>query len=160
MALIKCPECGKEISDRAEMCVYCGYPLTSKKVEEDHSTDEKIPSMREEPENVEQKDNNIEENQSTTQTGNIEGFSSHINESDTQQSTSSKGLSENAIIALIGVALVIFFLWIFPAMNTPKGGGKCAWCGGTGYSGNGAKSATEYALIKTTCPHCHGTGRR
>jgi len=27
MALIKCPECGKEISDKAESCIYCGYPL-------------------------------------------------------------------------------------------------------------------------------------
>ena len=27
MALIKCPECGREISDKAEMCIGCGYPL-------------------------------------------------------------------------------------------------------------------------------------
>ena len=27
MALIKCPECGKEISDKARMCIQCGYPL-------------------------------------------------------------------------------------------------------------------------------------
>lgn len=26
MALIKCPECGKEISDRSESCPNCGYP--------------------------------------------------------------------------------------------------------------------------------------
>ena len=31
MALIKCPECGKEISDKAENCPDCGYPLTQKK---------------------------------------------------------------------------------------------------------------------------------
>lgn len=28
MALIKCPECGKEISDKAPACIHCGYPLT------------------------------------------------------------------------------------------------------------------------------------
>lgn len=28
MALIKCPECGKEISDKARNCLYCGYPLS------------------------------------------------------------------------------------------------------------------------------------
>lgn len=28
MALIKCPECGKEISDRAEACPNCAYPIT------------------------------------------------------------------------------------------------------------------------------------
>lgn len=27
MALIKCPECGKEISDRSKACVHCGFPL-------------------------------------------------------------------------------------------------------------------------------------
>lgn len=28
MALIKCPECNKEISDKAKMCIHCGYPLS------------------------------------------------------------------------------------------------------------------------------------
>lgn len=32
MALIKCPECGKEISDLSEACIHCGYPLHSSKV--------------------------------------------------------------------------------------------------------------------------------
>lgn len=27
MALIKCPECGKEISDKAKSCIHCGCPL-------------------------------------------------------------------------------------------------------------------------------------
>lgn len=27
MALIKCPECGKEISDRVQACIHCGCPL-------------------------------------------------------------------------------------------------------------------------------------
>lgn len=27
MALIQCPECGKEISDQAESCPHCGNPL-------------------------------------------------------------------------------------------------------------------------------------
>lgn len=27
MALINCPECGKEISDKAMSCPYCGYPI-------------------------------------------------------------------------------------------------------------------------------------
>ena len=27
MALIKCPECGKEVSDKAEACIHCGFPL-------------------------------------------------------------------------------------------------------------------------------------
>lgn len=27
MALIKCPECGKEVSDKAQSCIHCGYPF-------------------------------------------------------------------------------------------------------------------------------------
>lgn len=27
MAIIKCPECKKEISDQAEKCIGCGYPI-------------------------------------------------------------------------------------------------------------------------------------
>lgn len=27
--LIKCPECGKDVSDRAPSCIHCGYPLQS-----------------------------------------------------------------------------------------------------------------------------------
>ena len=29
MALIKCPECGKQISDKAESCPNCGYRIES-----------------------------------------------------------------------------------------------------------------------------------
>lgn len=31
MALIKCPECEREVSDNAEKCPNCGYPLTQNK---------------------------------------------------------------------------------------------------------------------------------
>ena len=29
MALINCPECGKEVSDKATQCIHCGYPLNN-----------------------------------------------------------------------------------------------------------------------------------
>lgn len=29
MALINCPECGKEISDKATTCIHCGFPLNN-----------------------------------------------------------------------------------------------------------------------------------
>lgn len=29
MALIKCPECGKEVSDAAAACPQCGFPISS-----------------------------------------------------------------------------------------------------------------------------------
>lgn len=27
MAIIKCPECGKDISEKATHCIHCGYPI-------------------------------------------------------------------------------------------------------------------------------------
>ena len=27
MALIKCPECGGQVSDKADVCIHCGYPI-------------------------------------------------------------------------------------------------------------------------------------
>lgn len=33
MSLIKCPECGKEISDRCEQCIHCGFPIIPQKSE-------------------------------------------------------------------------------------------------------------------------------
>lgn len=33
MAMIQCPECGKEISDKATSCPSCGYPINSTQVE-------------------------------------------------------------------------------------------------------------------------------
>lgn len=37
MALIKCPECEKEISDKAEVCPNCGYPINTNKIENVYS---------------------------------------------------------------------------------------------------------------------------
>ena len=31
MALIVCPECGKEMSDKSGVCIHCGYPLINTK---------------------------------------------------------------------------------------------------------------------------------
>ena len=31
MALVKCKECGKKISNKAEVCIGCGYPLSKHK---------------------------------------------------------------------------------------------------------------------------------
>ncbi|MBR4003151.1 MAG: ribosomal protein L7/L12 [Clostridia bacterium] len=35
MALIKCPECGKEISDKSPACIHCGFPLDTTTTKEE-----------------------------------------------------------------------------------------------------------------------------
>lgn len=42
MTLIECPECGKMISDKAEFCVGCGYPLQKKVLSNDIVQNAKI----------------------------------------------------------------------------------------------------------------------
>ena len=37
MSLINCPECGKEISDKANHCIHCGFPLDEIKNEENET---------------------------------------------------------------------------------------------------------------------------
>lgn len=37
MALIKCPECGKEVSDKADSCPECGYPISRRSVPQESS---------------------------------------------------------------------------------------------------------------------------
>lgn len=39
MALINCPECGKEISDTTDKCPHCGYPLM--KIQNEEKNNEK-----------------------------------------------------------------------------------------------------------------------
>lgn len=53
MALIKCPECGKEISDKAVSCLHCGYPLASILQEENKTVlPQEKSSILEEPANM------------------------------------------------------------------------------------------------------------
>lgn len=42
MALINCPECGKEISDKAEACIHCGCPIKLKTESIEKSDTEEI----------------------------------------------------------------------------------------------------------------------
>jgi len=38
MPLIKCPECSKEISDKAEACPHCGFPISKHSDENQNNT--------------------------------------------------------------------------------------------------------------------------
>ena len=40
--LIRCPECGKEISDQSDKCIHCGFPLNKLNKEETHEVKKKV----------------------------------------------------------------------------------------------------------------------
>lgn len=52
MALIKCPECGREISNKSKTCIHCGYPLSKIELVDNLSIKSNTPltSLSEEPE--------------------------------------------------------------------------------------------------------------
>lgn len=54
MALIKCPECNKEISDKSEICIGCGFPIKEylRKMEEEEEG-EKVKREQQEKEQKE-----------------------------------------------------------------------------------------------------------
>ena len=39
MALIQCAECKKEVSDQAESCPHCGFPIKKKQEEKEYSVE-------------------------------------------------------------------------------------------------------------------------
>lgn len=41
MALIKCPECGKDISDKTKQCIHCGFPLETMNINKKCTISEK-----------------------------------------------------------------------------------------------------------------------
>ena len=59
---------------------------------------------------------------------------------------------------MITFTLAIVMSLAFVGCGGDDGDDTCAWCNGTGYSGNGATNATEYVLKKTPCKHCNGKG--
>lgn len=46
MALIKCPECNKEISDKSEICIGCGFPIRTHLQEQ--KNEEKVVELKQE----------------------------------------------------------------------------------------------------------------
>lgn len=42
MALINCPECGKEISDKSKYCINCGYPLENIEEETENEIEDNV----------------------------------------------------------------------------------------------------------------------
>lgn len=47
MALIKCPECEKEISDKSNQCIHCGYPIQNIENTPVESSNEVVSSLNE-----------------------------------------------------------------------------------------------------------------
>lgn len=63
MALIKCPECNREISDKAKACIHCGFPI-AEYLQEQAELEKKV----EVKENVEKKEETVTDKQPYNET--------------------------------------------------------------------------------------------
>ncbi|MBR6664525.1 MAG: hypothetical protein IKL22_02270 [Lachnospiraceae bacterium] len=90
MSLIICPECSGKVSDKADVCVHCGYPLSP---------------------NTEVDSNLSSNNVSTTEIVEEES-PSRVSKDDNQESKSNFLNNKKGIIAIIAVVCIAVFLGI------------------------------------------------
>lgn len=235
MALIKCPECGKEVSDRAKACIHCGYPLAEiAHVEEVLSVEAPITdenrqtTSKETDEGIEYNSlalmyqngfetspdylkaeeyflkaielgseaakrnyalfaNNrgvayaygtgVEKDYSKAEEYYLKAIK-YGNEQAQRNYDALKKLKEQPILEtpssssqhkksgsgaawlLVVICAILFLLFrgIIGGGDDDRDPRTCAWCGGTGYSANGAQSVEDYVFKKTPCKHCGGDG--
>lgn len=104
MAMIKCPECGNMVSDKAKACVNCGYPIAEMMKEPGIITSEGDLYITEENNNISYKLENNEINESND-SPNVESVS---NETKKEK----KKKSKSAIVLIVIVSLVAAFFLI------------------------------------------------
>ena len=127
MALIRCPECGKEISDRSVQCINCGFPLSE---------------MRRVPRRITEEDDYEEEDSWDKET-----------DDDNQKSTKTEMETKSsapAILILIGIGCMIFG-------GLASSGGLCVLgfiflTAGIVVAKNGQGSSSASAELR--CPCC------
>ena len=104
MALIKCPECGKEISDKSKSCIHCGYPLDNLEKESDDC-------IREDGINSVENDTDIVEKESDEVSANLD-MEQNSNEEFTYNSN-----SKYMAFLLIGVIVLVIVIIAVQAIN-------------------------------------------
>ena len=101
MALIKCPECGKEVSDKSAICIGCGYPIREN-IEEVKTNDKEVDETTYEKRTYSKVDSEINSKLSIT---------SQNNNSIPSTSNSTSSDTDNIILmwlAIIGAAVCFF----------------------------------------------------
>lgn len=77
--------------------------------------------------------------------------------SSSTQTSSVNGKVIGIVVAIL-LILVCWFIGTTSDSSDKTNTRTCAWCNGTGYNGNGAKTPEEYVFKKTPCTHCGGDG--
>ncbi len=114
MALIKCPECGKQISNKADKCINCGFPLTSKVIEWDIEEETK-----KEQEKIEQEKQEFLESLSAQKTAN-KNKSIRKNNAYKNREKGKRGFKHGCLIVFSLILVIFFIALVVGIINTPK----------------------------------------
>ena len=123
MALMSCPECGEKISDKAEKCIHCGFPISSL-ADTENIVGENITA---------ETPNTIDDSEPSKQSGNITA----------EPKKKNMGCGITIIILII---VVILIAWLFGGEDHDDG--KCDICGKSGaiQVSDNAELCTEHIL--------------
>lgn len=129
MALIKCPECGREVSDKALSCPNCGYPITQDLLEwaMDFETSPSIQASEPKAEQPIKEEKPLYVN-----------FPSR-DENECDKSDKKKGRKAIAICSAILVALLTYGIWVGSLREKPRSSSS------SGSNSTSSRSSTSYA---------------
>lgn len=101
MALIKCPECGHEVSDKAEKCIHCGYPLQE-------NIESKIPAAAETPtDHVDIDQPEAEHTTAETESSSKQAEPSDVETDNTSAHSTLSNNKSKRIIPIIAIAIAV-----------------------------------------------------
>lgn len=156
MALIRCPECNKEISSAAEACPNCGYPLAKLKADEPKAVSESVetsPTFKDQTVNAETVEDVQEE----------KPFAKVVNPLAPSKLSTAAGMIGSIILIAAGIPLITFgigvimiilgiFGFFFGAGTSDYLYGDCPYCG--------TRVKLKKAEGQFVCSNCQNVGKQ
>lgn len=108
MPLINCPECGKQVSDKAPTCPNCGFPLNS--ISSNEATSDTESAQSDQPESVteKQKDGSLNETQDNNKLPDTQAKkSAQEGQKKKKQVVSGKMKLTAAVLGIVAVAEIV-----------------------------------------------------
>lgn len=141
MALIKCPECGHEVSDKALSCPNCGYPITQDPLEwaMDFETSPSIQASEPKAEQPIKVDKPLYVNFPLR------------DENECDKSDKKKGRKAIAICSVILVALLTYGIWVGSLREKPRSSSS------SGSNSTSSRATTSYASSSSSSSSKYGS---
>lgn len=141
LALIKCPECGREVSDKALSCPNCGYPITQDLLEwaMDFETTPSIQASEPKKEQQPKREQPL-----------VENFPSS-DKKDCDAAAKKKDRKAIAICSVILVALLTYGIWVGSLREKPRSSSS------SGSNSTSSRATTSYASSSSSSSSKYGS---